>query len=69
MFDYKKAQEKNEKIKSLLLERGVKAPENRTSKKLEQDLLKCCQKLGIKLNSSSPEQLEKNMIWFKQKNS
>lgn len=62
MFDYKKAQETNEKIKSLLLERGVKVPESRTCEELEQGLLECCQKLGIKLNSSSAKQLQKNMI-------
>lgn len=59
MFDYKKAQETNEKIKSLLLERGIKVAENRTPEELEQDLLKCCQKLGIKLNSSGAKQLQK----------
>mgnify|MGYP007026492082 CR=1 FL=1 len=59
MFDYKKAQETNEKIKSLLLERGIKVAENRTPEELEQDLLKCSQKLGIKLNSSGAKQLQK----------
>lgn len=59
MADYNKAQQMNEKIKALLLERGVKVQENRSSKQLEQDLLHSCRNIKIKLSSSSAKFLEK----------
>lgn len=59
MFNYEKAQQTNEKLKALLLERGIKVADNRTTEELEQNLLRCCQQLGIKLQSPAAKILQK----------
>jgi len=59
MFNQKKLDQTNEKIKYLLLSYGVQVPINRTSEQLELDFLRCCQKLKIKLHSPGAKALQK----------
>lgn len=64
MFDQKKLEQTNEKIKALLLGYGVQVPANRTSQELELDFLRCCQKLKVKLHSPGAKALQKKHNFF-----